>query len=267
VLVVKVGGSKGVDADAVCEDVAALAAAGARLVVVHGGSHETNVLSERLGRPPRFVTSPSGHTSRLTDRPTLEIFEMACCGLVNKGLVERLLRRGVRAVGLAGLDGRVWEGPRKSAIRVVDGDRVRVVRDDHTGTVERVNAELLGALLDAGYVPVLAPLAASYDGEAMNVDGDRAAAATAAALAARELVILTNVPGLLERYPDERTLVGEVARDDLERATRLAEGRMRKKLLAAGEALAGGVARVVLADARVPAPVTRALAGEGTVIA
>lgn len=265
-LVVKVGGGEGVDFDAVCDDVASVAAAGERVVLVHGGSHATNVLSAALGHPPRFVTSPSGHTSRLTDRRTLEIFAMACAGDVNTGVVERLQRRGVRAVGLSGLDGRVWEGHRKSAIRVVDGDRVRVVRDDWTGVVERVNTRLLGCLLDDGYVPVLSPPAASLDGEAINVDADRAAAATAAALAASELVVLTNVPGLLARFPDEASLVRRVERPELEAAEALAGGRMRKKLLAAREALDGGVARVVLAASRVDRPVARARAGEGTVI-
>jgi acetylglutamate/LysW-gamma-L-alpha-aminoadipate kinase len=75
------------------------------LVIVHGGSHRTNEVAAALGHPPRFVTSPSGYTSRFTDRATLEIFEMVYCGQVNKGLVERLQRRGVNAVGLSGIDG------------------------------------------------------------------------------------------------------------------------------------------------------------------
>jgi len=266
-LVVKVGGSEGVDLDAVCDDVAAIAASGEQVVLVHGGSHATNELSSALGHPARFVTSPSGHTSRLTDRRTLEIFAMACRGAMNTFVVERLQRRGIRAVGLSGLDGRLWEGPRKAAIRVVEGDRVRVIRDDHTGVVERVNATLLRTLLDGGYLPVLSPPAASVDGEAVNVDADRAAAATAAALGASDLVILSNVPGLLERFPDETSLVRNVPRAELDAAERLAAGRMRKKVLAAREALDGGVVRVVLAASSVERPVASALAGEGTVIA
>src|SRR5690606_23444788 len=105
--VVKVGGSEGVDLDAVCDDVAKLTANGARLVLLHGGSSETNRVSTLLGRPPRFVTSPSGHQSRFTDRATLEVFEMVYCGKVNKGIVERLQARAVNAVGLSGLDGRL----------------------------------------------------------------------------------------------------------------------------------------------------------------
>src|ERR1051325_6011195 len=103
-IVVKIGGSEGVDLDSVCTDAAALVAEGTPLVLVHGGSHETNRVAEALGHPGRFVTSRSGYTSRVTDRRTLEIFQMVLCGQINKGIVERLQRSGVNAVGLSGLD-------------------------------------------------------------------------------------------------------------------------------------------------------------------
>jgi len=265
-IVVKVGGSEGIDLEALCEDVAGLVRDGLPLVLVHGGSAETNRVAEALGHPPQFVTSPSGFTSRLTDRKTLEIFEMVYCGSTNKGIVERLQRRGVNAVGLSGLDGRLWEGKRKKGIRAVEDGKTRIIRDTWTGTVERVNTELLRSLMDAGCLPVLTPPAVSVDGEAINVDGDRAAARTAAALGADTLMLLSNVPGLLRDFPDEASLVREVPAGGIEEAMEMAQGRMRIKLLGAQEAIEGGVARVVLGDARGEAPVRRALDGEGTVI-
>src|SRR5690606_1437584 len=86
-IIVKVGGGPGIDYDALCADIAELHRSGAQIVLVHGGSHETNQLAEALGHPPRFVTSPSGFTSRYTDRRTLEIFMMAYAGKVNKLIV------------------------------------------------------------------------------------------------------------------------------------------------------------------------------------
>jgi acetylglutamate/LysW-gamma-L-alpha-aminoadipate kinase len=266
-LVIKIGGAEGIDHDAIAADVAALARQRQRLVVVHGGSALTNQVATALGHPPQFVTSASGYTSRRTDRRTLEIFEMVYCGQVNKSLVERLQGQGVDALGMSGLDGRLWQGPRKAAIKIIDErGRRRVLRDDYTGRVEQVNTTLLTALLDAGYTPVLTPPAISYEGEAINVDGDRAAAATAVALSAEGLVILSNVPGLLECFPDESTLIRHIPGDRLEAFMAVAEGRMKKKVMGAGEALAGGVPRVIFADGRVTRPVQRALAGEGTVI-
>lgn len=265
-LVVKVGGGSGLDLDAVVADVATEWGTGRAVVLVHGGGATLNDVATRLGHPPEFLTSPSGHTSRRTDRRTLEIFEMVYCGQVNKGIVERLQRRGVNALGLSGLDGRLWEGPRKEAIRAVREGKTVVVRDDYTGKVERVNAALLRILLAQRLLPVLTPPAASYDGEAINVDGDRAAAQTAIALGAETLIILSDVPGLLARFPDEASLIPRIAAGDVERFLDVAEARMKKKVLGAQEALTGGVRRVVFADGRVPNPIRRALDGAGTVI-
>ncbi|MCB0197080.1 MAG: [LysW]-aminoadipate kinase [Anaerolineae bacterium] len=265
-IVLKIGGSEGIDYDLIADDIAAVVKEGQPLIVVHGGSALTNKVAEQLGHPPQFVTSVSGFSSRRTDRRTLEIFEMVYCGQVNKGLVEKLQTRGVNAIGLSGLDGRIWEGKRKDAIKVIQNGRKRVIRDDYTGKVEKVNVGLLKSLLDQGYLPVLTPPASSYDGEAINVDGDRAAAATAAAFQAEALIILSNVPGLLENFPDESTLIRHIPKAKIDQFMGVAEDRMKKKVMGAQEALEEGIGRIVFADGRVEQPVQRAMAGEGTVI-
>jgi len=265
-IIVKVGGGAGMNYAALCDDLAVRWGAGERLVLVHGGSDETNRLAEQLGHPPRFVTSPSGYTSRYTDRTTLEIFLMAAAGKLNKLLVERLQQRAVRAVGLSGLDGRILEGQRKAVIRIIEDGKQKILRDDWTGTIERVNIELLRLLLDHGYLPVIAPIASSTAGEALNVDGDRAAAAIAGALAADTLLLLTNVPGLLRSFPDEDSLIRHIPRGEIAEYLPLAQGRMKKKILGAAEALAAGTGRVILGDARVPTPISAAIQGQGTVV-
>ena len=266
-IVVKIGGNQGVDINATCADVAHLVGEGDSLVLVHGGSHETNVISERLGKPPRFVISPSGHESRYTDRETLEIFAMAAAGKLNTLLVEHLQQLGVNALGLSGVDGRLLEGRRKSVLKIVDNGKVKVLRGEYSGRIERVNTPLLSLLLREGYTPVVAPLAISYQGEAVNVDGDRAAAAIGAALGAETLVILSGVPGLLQDPDDESTLIPLIEQGQIpEFLERYARGRMKRKLLGALEALEGGVGRVILADGRVESPIRRALEGQGTVI-
>jgi acetylglutamate/LysW-gamma-L-alpha-aminoadipate kinase len=266
-IVVKAGGNGDLDIEAVCSDVAELRRAGERVVLVHGGSEETTRIAEKLGHPPRFVTSPSGHSSRHTDRQTLEIYTMVVAGRINKWLVERLQQLGVNAIGLCGLDGRLLEGKRKSALRIKENGKLKVLRGEYSGIIEKVNGDLLRTLLDAGYVPVVAPVAISYEGEGLNVDGDRAAAAIGRALQAEQMVILSNVPGLLRDVCDESTLIplipAEKANEFLDR---YAKGRMKRKILGALESLQDGVNRVVIADGRVEQPVRRALAGEGTVL-
>ncbi len=226
-IVIKVGGGAGIDVAPVCAGIPALVRRGDRVVLVHGGSDEANRLAEALGAPPRTITSPSGHTSRRTDREAMEIFEMAYCGKVNKGIVERLRTLGVDAIGLSGLDGGLWTGERKGAIRSVEGGRTVIIRDDLSGRVERVRTGLLETLMGEGFTSVLTPPAWSTDRRAINVDADRAAAATATALGADALVLLSNVPGLLRDVDDPSTLIGRVEPGDIEAAHRAARGRMK----------------------------------------
>jgi len=267
-IVVKIGGSRGIKLDDVCADVAVLAKDGQRMVLVHGAGNEADELGERLGYPARHVTSPQGFTSRYTDRQTLEIYAMAAVGKVNTFLCERLQRLRVNAIGLSGVSGRVLEGTRKDAIRIVENGRQRILRDDYTGRVEKVNADLLHMLLDgeATYVPVIAPLAVSYQGDALNVDGDRAAAMIAGALGADKLIVLTNVVGLMRNFLDESSRITHIDQHHLAQTIDFAEGRMKKKVLGASEALELGVRQVIFADGRVAQPVRRALQGRGTLI-
>jgi [amino group carrier protein]-L-2-aminoadipate 6-kinase len=264
-LVIKIGGGEGIDPRQLMPEVAALVRSGLPVVLIHGGSHETNVLCEQLGHPPEFLTSPSGHTSRRTDRATLEIFQMIYCGKINKGLVEACARAGINAVGLSGIDGGLWTGTRKDAIRAVQDGRTVLIRDDLSGTVARVDAGLLRLLLADGRTPILTPPAITEDGVAINVDADRAAAKTAVALGARTLLLLSNVPGVLRDVRDPQSLMTTVAHDALDTVRRAGTGRMKNKILAAEEAIQGGVSRVVIGSARGEGAIARALAGAGTV--
>jgi acetylglutamate/LysW-gamma-L-alpha-aminoadipate kinase len=266
ITVVKLGGTEGIDFSAVCADAAALLNHGSRLVLVHGGSAEANSLGEALGTPPKFITSPSGYTSRYTDSKTLEIFIMAVNGKVNTLLVKQLQQIGINAIGLSGLDGKLLQAVRKETIQSIENGKRKVIRDDYTGKIENVNADLLHLLLNSGYLPVVAPLALSQKGETLNVDADRAAAMLAAALHAENLVLLTAVPGLMMNFPDAATLIQNLPRNQIPTALEAAQGRMKKKVLGAEEALQGGVRRVIIADERIQNPIANALMRKGTVI-
>ena len=265
-IVLKIGGSRGINLDCVCADAASLWKEGQRLILVHGAGDEANALGEKLGHPARHVTSPQGFTSRYTDRATLEIYVMAAVGKINTFLVERLQKLGVNAIGLSGVSGRVLGGTRKDAIRIVENGRQRILRDDYTGRVDKVNADLLQALVEKNYLPVIAPLAISNQGDAINVDGDRAAAMVAGAVGAKRLIILTNVVGLMQNFPDESSLITHIDKHKIEASISFAEGRMKKKVLGAAEALGLGVELVIFADGRIDQPIRRALEGRGTVI-
>jgi acetylglutamate/LysW-gamma-L-alpha-aminoadipate kinase len=170
---------------------------------------------------------------------------MAALGVENFLYVEKLQQRGIDAVGLSGLSGRLLVA-RKKDVRSVQGAKTVLLRDDYTGRVEAVNLPLLTQFIGPGRVPVVAPLALSTENEALNVDGDRVAAAIAVAIDADALIILTSVPGLLRDIGDPSTLVPETT---LAEAESIAQGRMKVKILAAREALEGGVDEVVIRSA------------------
>ena len=242
--VIKAGGSAGVDRDAVA-DLVADVARGDEIVLVHGASAETDRLASALDHPQETIVSPSGHQSRRTDRRTLEIFAMAALGVESFLYVEKLQQRGIDAVALSGISGRLLVAKKKDVRAVKDG-KTLLLRDDYTGKVEAVNLPLLTQFIGPGRVPVIAPLALSTENEALNVDGDRVAAAIAVAIDADALIILTSVPGLLRDPSDPKTLVAETTLDEAEE---LAQGRMKVKVLAAREALEGGVDEVVIRSA------------------
>ena len=209
-----------------------------------------------------IVVKVGGGTTLNIDAVVSDIVALRQSGM------ELLLVHGgaqtTNAVGLSGLDGRVFEGTRKDTLRIrVDGRRM-VLRDDWTGTVERVNLELLNLLIRGGYFPVLTPPGSSTDGEAINVDGDRAAAMVAGAFNANALVILTDQVGLLKNFPDESSLIAQIPKEHADKFMEFAEGRMKKKVMGAVEAIDEGVGKVIFADGRVDTPITKALAGAGT---
>ena len=256
--ILKIGGGAGVDHEAALRNLAARVRAGEQWVLVHGCSDEANRLAAEAGHPARTLTTATGHTSRYTDARTLGFFCTAAAN-VNATLADTLRAQGVavRAFPTPG----IVRAQRHTAIRALINGRPVVVRDDYSGAITHIDADALRSALAAGELPVVAPIALGSEGEALNVDGDLAAAQIAAALGAETLVILSNVPGLLRNVNDTVSLVSGFTRAELPRYENLAQGRMKKKLMAAQQA---GRATVILADSRIAHPLDASLAGGGT---
>ncbi len=264
-IVIKIGGGEGIDLAEVIADCVALSTHGHEIIVVHGCSAAVNQLSAELGVAVRHVTSPTGVRSRRTDSRDMAIFEMAAAR-VNSTIVREMQRLGMQACGVSGVDGGVLHARRKATIRVVEGERLMVIHDDFTGTVCSVNDALIIQLIQQGYTPIIAPVALAEDYTAVNVDGDRAAAAVATATNADHLIMLTNVPGVLRDLADPHSLIMRIEQRDIAELEASVSGGMRRKLMGARQALAGGVQQVILADGRQQQPIQAALAGRGTML-
>jgi acetylglutamate kinase len=229
--VIKLGGRTQRDPK-LATTITAMVHAGERLVIVHGGGDQISDLQRQMGREPQFVEG-----RRVTTVADLELIRMVLSGSTNKELVAALLTAGVRAVGVSGEDAAMLSGP-----RAFGGSLGEV------GTPDRIDTSLLLLLLDNGYTPVVSPVARhDQSGQALNVNGDDAAAAIALALGASELVFTVDVPGVLDR---DGALIGQLSAVQAEQliAERAATGGMIAKLQAAQPALLGGVDRVRISD-------------------
>jgi acetylglutamate/LysW-gamma-L-alpha-aminoadipate kinase len=269
-VVCKVGGARAVDPEGALADVASLVES-EDIVVTHGGSTAVDETLERLGIEPEYVETPGGVVGRFTDEETMDVFEMVMPGLLNTEMVAGLQSQDVDAVGLSGVDGKLLHGPRKSAVRVVEDGKRKIRRGDHSGSLKQVNGDLLETLLDDGYTPVVSPPMAGADEDEgedvitpVNTDADRSAAAIAGELNAT-VVLLTDVPGILEDPDDESTVIESVETPaEFEALEDAAEGFMGRKVMAMAEALDGGATEAIVADANAASPIQSALEGNGT---
>jgi len=259
ILVVKLGGGQGLDMERCLDDLAVLSQQYA-LVVVHGISHAVNELCLARGVAVQTITSPTGHTSRHTTPEVRDIFVEASHRVTTE-LVAGFSERGLLAQGMTNTPPLI--GERKTALRAMIDGKIRMIRDDYSGTISNINTIPLYEAVNNGIIPILPPLAFSADG-LLNVDGDRASAFVAGAVCADQLIILSNVRGLYKAFPDEASFIPTVRHTDMHMALNWAQGRMKRKVLGAQEALQGGVRRVVIGDGRAHAPVSSALNGAGT---
>jgi len=235
-----------------------------KVMLVHGGGIEVTEIAQKLGKEPRFIVSPEGFRSRYTDRETVEIYTMVMTGKINKQLVIALQSKGVKAIGLSGLDGQLLMAERKKRLIIVNERGRRMAIDGgFTGRILEVNKDLLKLLMDSGYVPVVAPVAMSVEYEPLNVDGDRTAANIAGALKADMLILLTDVEGLMV---DGGVVPRLRLTEAKEMLPKIGPG-MITKMHAAMEALELGVGVAVIASGTGPTPVSSAVNHNiGTVI-
>jgi acetylglutamate kinase len=240
-VVVKYGGAAMKDSslkDKVIRDVVFLSCVGLRPILVHGGGPEINTWLGKIGIEPQFKDG-----LRVTDAPTMDVVEMVLVGRVNKEIVAKINQAGGKAVGLCGKDGNLIRARHQG-------------QDDigFVGEVSSVNTEILGTLVENGYIPVVSSVAADDTGQAYNINADTVAGEIAAALGAEKLILLTDTRGILENYKDPSTLIAKV---DISEARSLISkgivaGGMIPKVTCCVRSLAQGVRAAHIIDGRIP---------------
>ena len=246
-LVIKYGGAAMQEVDlkaAFARDITLLQYLGIHPVVVHGGGPQVSQMLAKLGVPTRFVEG-----MRVTDETTMDVVEMVLAGKINKEIVNLINAAGGAAVGLSGKDGLLLKAQKLEFYRPRDDEPPEIIDIGLVGEVTEVNTKLIRTLQQQHFIPVIAPVGVGEAGETYNINADLVAGALAAALGAAKLILLTDVPGVLDRAGN---LVSSLTR---RQAVILIEegaiaGGMLPKVKCCLEALDGGVAKAHILDGR-----------------
>ena len=245
--VVKYGGNAMTEEslkNAFARDIVLMKLVGINPIVVHGGGPQIGTLLQRLGIESRFVNG-----MRVTDSETMDVVQMVLGGLVNQEIVSLINTHGGRAVGITGKDSnlvlakKLTMPPELNASEIID--------IGHVGEITQINAEILIALSQSAFIPVIAPIGVGTAGESYNINADIVAGRIAAELKAEKLMLLTNTPGILDGEGETISETNEADINDLIAKGIVSDG-MLPKVQCALEAVNAGVRSVQIIDGRLP---------------
>ncbi len=246
--VIKYGGHAMVDEQlrlSFAEDVVLLKFIGINPVIVHGGGPQIGEVLGKMGMESSFVQG-----MRVTDQETMDVVEMVLVGKVNKMIVNFINLQGGKAVGLSGKDGNLLEAEKLLMYDTPQADRPPEIIDvGKVGVVRKVNPEVLRSLDDTGFIPVIAPVGVDETGETYNINADLVAGSVAAALQAEKLILLTDVPGVLDK---DGELLSSLPHEEVKTMIASGEiiGGMLPKINCCLEAMRGGVKKTHILDGR-----------------
>jgi len=247
-IVIKYGGNAMVDdelKDKFAQDIVMMKYIGINPVIVHGGGPQIGTLLKKLGKESKFIQG-----MRVTDEETMDIVEMVLVGTVNKEIVGLINRHGGNAVGLSGKDGNLIKAEKYYlSEEKVKNTPPEIIDIGLVGKVKTINSELIVSLSQNSFIPVIAPTGIGDTGETYNINADIVAGEIAAALQAEKLLLLTDVPGVLDK---NKKLINTMTN---KRALKLiddgiVEGGMFPKIKCCLKALKGGVKKTHIIDGR-----------------
>ncbi len=251
VMIIKVGGHAMVNSQVmsdIVQDIVLLRFVGIHPIIVHGGGPEITEKMERMGKKPEFVGG-----LRITDDETLEIARMVLVGNINTEIVSLIGRHGGKGIGLSGKDGKLIIAKKKPFQKVIIENVEHEVDLGWVGDTEIINTEILNIVTREGYIPVISPIAMDVNGRALNLNADTVAGDIAAALGAKKLILMTDVPGVLKDPKDRSSRISRVSLEDVEHLIRegVISGGMIPKMRGAATAVESGVENVHIIDGSV----------------
>jgi len=252
-ILIKYGGHAMIDEGAMestARDTVLLKYVGMEPIVVHGGGPEISRAMAKIGKEPEFIEG-----LRITDKETMDIVKMVLVGKINTEIVSKICLHGGKGVGLSGKDSKLIEANKKAPHLVVNGStgEERLVDLGHVGEIRSINPALLDVLTDKNYIPIISPIGVDDEGEALNLNADTVAGDMASKIDAEKLIILTDVPGILEDPKDTDSLIRKINIDEIKELIKdgiITEG-MLPKTMTCINAIEGGVSSAHIIDGRV----------------
>jgi acetylglutamate kinase len=247
--VIKYGGAAQIKdelKESFAKDIVTLNFIGIRTAIVHGGGPKISAIMEKMGKKPQFIQG-----QRVTDEETMDIVEMVLGGLVNKEIVSLINNHGGKAVGLSGKDGGLIKAKKKLIKKSADTGADEIIDLGLVGEVTNIDPHILISLKNEGFIPVVSPVGVGPKGETLNINADYVAAAVASALKAEKLILLTDVPGIMDKKDKIiSTLKKQRIKKLIEDGT--VSGGMLPKVQACLKAIECGVSKTHIIDGRVP---------------
>ncbi len=246
--VIKYGGAAQVKEElkeSFAKDIALLNFIGIKTTVVHGGGPKISATMEKMGKKPKFVQG-----QRVTDQETMDIVEMVLGGLVNKEIVSLINKHGGKAVGLSGKDGGLIKAKKKLIKRSSAKGVDEIIDIGLVGEVTQVDPHIIISLEKEGFVPVISPIGVGPKGETLNINADYVAASVASALKAEKLILLTDVPGIIDK---KDRIISTLKKQQIKKLVHdgTISGGMLPKVQACIKAIEGGVSKTHIIDGRV----------------
>jgi acetylglutamate kinase len=247
--VIKYGGSAQVEdklKEYFAKDIATLNFIGIGTVIVHGGGPKISAIMEKMGKKPEFIQG-----QRVTDEETMDIVEMVLGGLVNKEIVSLINNYGGKAVGLSGKDGGLINAKKKLLKKSAVAGIEEIVDIGLVGEVTHVDPHILISLKKDGFIPIISPVGVGPKGETLNINADYVAASIASALRSEKLILLTDVPGIMDK---KNKIISTLRKQQIKKfiEDKTITGGMLPKVQACLKAIDGGVSKTHIIDGRVP---------------
>ncbi len=247
--VIKYGGSAQLKEDlkeSFAKDIVMMNYIGIRTTIVHGGGPKISATMEKMGKKPTFIQG-----QRVTDEETMDIVEMVLGGLINKEIVSLINKYGGKALGLSGKDGGIIKAKKKLIRKYSKTGSDEVIDLGLVGEVTQIDPHILITLQKDGFIPVISPIGVGQKGETLNINADYVASSIASALKAEKLMLLTDVPGIMEK---NNKIISTLKKKEINRLIKegIITSGMLPKVQACVSAVESGVTKAHIIDGRVP---------------